>query len=257
MFIWNEGSHILFWFFKAISLSVFVLIVYLFMLGPEHVSAAIVMDMAAVMLVYWSIASLFMPRVVVESDFLFFLWKNTILGLLVISFIFIVSLPRYVFPPEMWNQSVILPLHPISFMVPNDKEMSLLTRVVYGEARGETPEDQANIVHSILNRAADKKRRYGGTISDILLKPNAYSCLNPNDPNYPKLLSLSKDSPEYKKIKSIVERTITARMNGEPDPTMGATHYHTRDVNPKWNTAASKMISLGSHKFWVGVDDAK
>jgi len=36
---------------------------------------------------------------------------------------------------------------------------------------------------------------------------------------------------------------------------MGATHYHTREVDPKWNTAASKMITLGSHKFWIGVDD--
>lgn len=255
MFFWNEGSHTLFWLLKAISFTVFSVIVYLFLLGPEHTSAVIVMDMTAVMLLYWAVGALFMPTVIRESGFLFFLWKNTLLGMLVIAFIFIVSLPRYVYPPDMWKYSIVVPLHPVDFMLPSDKELNLLTRVVYGEARGETPEDQANIVHSILNRAADKKKRYGGSIRDILLKPNAYSCLNPDDPNYSKLLSLSKDSKEYKKIQSIVKNTITARMNGEPDPTMGATHYHTREVDPKWNTAASKMITLGSHKFWIGVDD--
>lgn len=170
-------------------------------------------------------------------------------------FIFAISLPRYSLPPETWTQSVIIPLHPLNFMIPDDNELNLLTRVVYGEARGETAEDQANIVHSIINRSADKKRRYGGTIRDILLKPKAYSCLNPDDPNYPILLSLSKDSPEYKKIHSIVRETYSSRMNGGPDPTQGATHYHTKDVDPKWNTAAKKMIKLGNHKFWTGVDD--
>lgn len=257
MFFWNEGSHTLFWVLKGIAVTVFSIIVYLVLLGPEHASATIVMDMTAVMLLYWAVGALFMPAVILESRFLFSLWLNTILGLIVMAFLFMVTLPRYVYPPDMWKYSIVVPIQPIGFMLPDDKEISLLTRVVYGEARGETPEDQANIIHSIINRASDKSRRYGGTIRDILLKPNAYSCMNPDDPNYPKLLSLSKASEEYKNIKKIVVRTISERMNGKPDPTMGATHYHTGDVDPKWNTAASKMIKLGSHKFWVGVDDGK
>jgi hypothetical protein len=255
MFFWNEGSHTLFWVNTFLSLTVFSIIAYLFMLGPDHASSVLVMDMTAVMMIYWVVAALFMPRGIRESSFLMTLWKNTIAGLLVICFLFMTTLPRYVLPPETWSYSIVVPLHPINFMIPDDKELNLLTRVVYGEARGESPEDQQNIVHSIINRSADKKRRYGGTIRDILLKPNAYSCLNPDDPNYPILLSLPKDSKEYKRIYELVRKTYSDRMNGKPDPTMGATHYHTGDVNPKWNTAASKMIKLGSHKFWIGVDD--
>lgn len=141
------------------------------------------------------------------------------------------------------------------FPIPTDKEVDLLTRVVWGEARGEKPQYQSAIVHTIINRAEHPKKRYGVTFSDILIRPNAYSCMNPNDPNYPKLLSLSKNSPEYKKINEVVLNTILSRMNGGMDPTDGATHYHTKDVNPKWNQAASSMFTLGSHKFWVGVDE--
>jgi hypothetical protein len=255
MFFWNEGSHSLFWLLTVISLIVFSLITYLFSLGPEETSSIMILDMTVIMLAYWAAAALFMPRTIRESPTLIHLWKNTLAGLLVMCFLFILPLPRYVLPPATWSYSIIVPLHPIDFMIPDEKELNLLTRVVYGEARGETAEDQENIVHSIINRSRDKQRRYGGTIRDILLKPYAYSCMNPDDPNYTKLLSLSKDSQEYKKIYSIVRKTFLSRMNGGEDPTMGATHYHTKDVDPKWNTAARKMIKLGSHKFWIGVDD--
>ena len=255
MFFWNRGSRVLFWIMIGCAITVFSAITYLVALGPDHASSLLVMDMGAVMLLYWAGSALFMPRVISESGFLFRLWLHAIGGLLTMCFVFMLILPRYVLPPETWTRSVIVPLHPINFMIPDDKELNLLTRVVYGEARGETSQDQANIVHSIINRSADKQRRYGGTIRDILLKPNAYSCMNPDDPNYPKLLSLSKDSVEYKRIYAIVRKTFSDRMNGKPDPTLGATHYHTKDVDPKWNTAAKKMIKLGSHKFWIGVDD--
>lgn len=256
MFLWNGGSHRLFWGFKFASFCIFALIIHLFLRGPEYASATLVLDMTVVMIVYYAVAALFMPDSIRESGFLSFLWKNTIAGKILICLIFAMSLPTYTLPYNLWGISFVVPLEDdFHFPVPTDKEMNLLTRVVYGEARGENEADQANIVHSVLNRASDQKRRYGGSISDILLKKNAYTCLNPNDPNYSKLLSLSSSSKEYQEIYSVVRRTVISRMNGGEDPTQGATHYHTAGVNPTWNTSAKKMIKLGSHKFWIGVDD--
>lgn len=154
------------------------------------------------------------------------------------------------------NKPVTIALHyDYKFKVPTDKEIDLLTRVIWGEARSEKSQYQSAIVHTIINRAEHPKKRYGATFSEILVRPYAYSCMNPDDPNYSKLLSLSKDSKEYKKIREVVLNTLLSRMAGGGDPTDGATHYHTKAVNPKWNQAATSMFTMGSHKFWVGVDE--
>jgi N-acetylmuramoyl-L-alanine amidase len=75
-----------------------------------------------------------------------------------------------------------------------------------------------------------------------------------NDPNFEKLVELDKNSLTFKKLRDIVVNTIVARMNGEPDPTQGATHYHTYEVDPHWNRNAKSMIRLGNHQFWTEVD---
>ena len=185
-----------------------------------------------------------------------FHYANVACGMTAMASILVGTMPYVAYPEAVWKAADNLSIvHMYDFELPNDKEIDLLTRVVYGEARGETPQDQSNIVHTILNRAANPNRRYGKRIADVLLAPKAFSCLNPSDQNYKKLLELPKNSLTYKKIHDNIVKTIVARMNGLGDPTRGSTHYHTAAVDPHWNRNAKSMIKLGAHQFWVGVDD--
>jgi len=138
--------------------------------------------------------------------------------------------------------------------LPTDKEVELITRVLYGEARGEPAAGQKNVVQTIINRAEDSKHRYGATYTEILIRPHAFTCMNPADPNFEKLLELDKKSLTFQKLHAIVLTTIKERLNGVPDPTQGATHYHTYEVDPHWNRNAKSMIRLGNHQFWTEVD---
>jgi N-acetylmuramoyl-L-alanine amidase len=138
--------------------------------------------------------------------------------------------------------------------IPTDKEIDLMARVLYGEARGEDLEGQKNVVHTIINRAEDKRKRFGPTYAEILIRPKAFSCMNPEDPNYKLLLELDKKSLTFQKYRDIVVNTINERLNGGNDPTQNSTHYHNLKVDPKWNVAADGMVRIGNHKFWRGVD---
>jgi len=184
------------------------------------------------------------------------LYLNYAFGIIAVCLFLTLQFQEVKYPEWMWKVNYTTSIvQKYSFTLPTDKEIDFLTRVVYGEARGEKPVNQANIVQTIINRASNPKRRYGQTFQDILLTPNAYSCLDPKDPNYAKLLELKSNSLTYQKIHAIVVNTIVSRMNGGTDPTHGSTHYHTAEVDPHWNRNAVSMIKLGNHQFWTGVDD--
>jgi N-acetylmuramoyl-L-alanine amidase len=130
-------------------------------------------------------------------------------------------------------------------------EVDVLTRTVYGEARGESQDGQAAVAWVIRNRAAKRRGYMGTTIRDVCLKPHQFSCWDSTDHNRNLLLTLDTDSETYKKIRKVVEQVSDGTR---ADNTQGSTHYHNRSVNPSWVKGKTPVVIIGNHLFYNNID---
>lgn len=129
---------------------------------------------------------------------------------------------------------------------PTISALDLVARTVFGEARNQSPEGWRAVSWTIKNRL-DRPGWWGKTLPDICLKPKQFSCWNPGDPNYQKLLDLPDDDLLLSRIRLVVQEVFEGRA---PDPTGGATHYHTIGVNPSWDDAMTETTVIGDHVFF-------
>lgn len=131
-----------------------------------------------------------------------------------------------------------------------DIDIDILARTIYGEARGECHEGQLAVGLVILNRYVSKKWFAGKTVADTCLKARQFSCWNAEDPNSEKIKNLS-DS-ELSKYKAIASYLL-ANMECI-DITNGATHYHTKKINPVWARGKKPCAVIGNHIFYKNID---
>jgi len=47
-------------------------------------------------------------------------------------------------------------------------------------------------------------------------------------------------------------RAVLEACDG-PDPTSGATHYHTTAIAPYWAEGHTPVVTIGNHAFYVGI----
>jgi spore germination cell wall hydrolase CwlJ-like protein len=127
----------------------------------------------------------------------------------------------------------------------------VLTRTVYGEARGESDDGQAAVAWVIQNRVAKGRAYMGKTIKDVCLQPEQFSCWNSNNPNRTLLLTLDTNSELYKNIRKIVEQILNGTRT---DNTQGSTHYHTSKVKPDWANGKNPVVTIGNHLFYNNID---
>jgi spore germination cell wall hydrolase CwlJ-like protein len=133
-------------------------------------------------------------------------------------------------------------------------EVEVLARTLYGEARGEELAGIEAVASVILNRVAFARSRgrywWGNDIKSVCLKPAQFSCWNKADPNRKKLLALSPRDPAYRLCKRIAKRAVAGDL---PDPTEGATHYHTHAVDPFWARGHVPVAEIGNHLFYKNI----
>ena len=129
------------------------------------------------------------------------------------------------------------------------KDIDILGRTIFGEARGESTDGQIAVGHVVLNRYRSNKWFAGKTIADTCQKAFQFSCWNPSDPNCTLILNAK-------------ERTLTPYwaladkiIRGEfADNTNGATHYHTKAIKPKWARGKLPCAEIGNHVFYKNID---
>ena len=126
----------------------------------------------------------------------------------------------------------------------DNKTLELLAKMIYGEARGCSADEQIEIGFSALNRAKDGKKWNGETIEEAILKPWQYSCFNKGDVNRNKLNNYDDVS------KSIARGILIGRFKNKTK----STHYHTQNINPKWADSVTMVRKQGKptwkHKFY-------
>lgn len=133
-----------------------------------------------------------------------------------------------------------------------DKAIDILTRTLWGEARGEPDKGLIAVAWTIRNRADDPKW-WGSNIETVCLKPKQFSCWNKGDPNYPYLMGLrSIPARDYVRMR---EAAISVIDGHQSDPTGGATHYHAKSMRnyPGWTLGATMTVVIGGHVFYRDV----
>lgn len=144
-------------------------------------------------------------------------------------------------------------------------DIRIATATIYGEARGETEIGRLAVAHVITNRAmlargfraknGKPHPLFGdGTLAGACKARLQFSCWNGSDPNRPAVERIATAGPNLGD--SVQRRCLAAVLaaveTNEPDPTMGATHYHAASVSPAWAKGLSPL-AIGRHLFYRDV----
>lgn len=133
-------------------------------------------------------------------------------------------------------------------------DVGVLTRTLYGEARGESLLGKvavAMVVTNRLRRPGWWTRNRGDGIPDdtvraACLDPYQFSCWLPEDPNRRKLESFAGDAVCETVAALAIEGLLT-------DPTKGATHYHAHFAAPPWAKGLQPCLTTAGHRFYNDV----
>ena len=124
-----------------------------------------------------------------------------------------------------------------------DQQWQCLREALYFESRGEKIEGQFAVAEVILNRVDSPA--YPNSVCAVIEQSNARGCQ----------FSYNCDGkPEVMRDDSAADlagRIARVMLDGAPRAlTQGATHFHTRAVNPRWSNVFEQTASIGSHKFY-------
>lgn len=111
----------------------------------------------------------------------------------------------------------------------------LLSKLVYGEARGESYKGQVAVAAVVLNRVASSS--FPNTISGVVYQSGAFSCVDNGSIN---------NTPDSSCI-----RAARDALNGW-DPTGGCLYfYNPRKTSDKWIRTRTVKTVIGNHHFAV------
>lgn len=128
-----------------------------------------------------------------------------------------------------------------------EKAIDTLARTAWGEARGDGRKGIQAVINVVMNRVT-RGGWWGANVIDVCKKPAQFSVWNENDPNYTKMLSVTRDD-EWFDLAYVLAKT--AVKDELPDITGGATHYHAKSINPSWTSSLNKTAIIGNHIFYV------
>ena len=114
--------------------------------------------------------------------------------------------------------------------------LGALTRVVYGEARGESEEGKRAVAWTVKNRA----NKSGKTIQYEATKKSQFCCYSGE----------MKETEARDKCKKVAEDTINGSNS---DPTGGATFFYSGKTVPSWAKNKKPCATIGGHKFFKDI----
>ena len=115
----------------------------------------------------------------------------------------------------------------------NSSELSLLSKAVYAEARGEPYMGQVAIAAVVLNRV--KSSSFPNTIAGVIYQPGAFTAVSDGQ------INLTPDSTARKAAQDA--------LNGW-DPTSGCIYYfNPNTATSKWIWSRPRVIEIGKHVF--------
>jgi len=146
-------------------------------------------------------------------------------------------------------------------MIVTVEDVDTLARTLWGEARGEPRDGKIAIAWVILNRYWQEFHG-AQTITEVCRAPWQFSCWNADDPNHAQLLLANDATPGFQECMQIANLVARPDSNQAqpPDPTNGATHYHTigrpswaKTWPPSWVLDHAPSARIGQHLFYAGI----
>lgn len=136
-----------------------------------------------------------------------------------------------------------------------NRNVDVLARTLFGEARGESLSGKEAVACVIMNRVQRGRDRggywWGDSITAVCQKPWQFSCWNENDPNREKILAMEPGHKVFDTCVRIARRALSGCLE---DATKGATHYHTKNVNPPWSRGRPACVEIGHHLFYNDIE---
>ncbi|MEM9970707.1 MAG: cell wall hydrolase [Pseudomonadota bacterium] len=125
------------------------------------------------------------------------------------------------------------------------EQWACLSEALYFEARGETVKGMAGVAEVILNRVDDP--RYPDTVCGVINQGTGerFRCqFTYNCDGKPETIGNDRAYTTVAKVARIM-------LDGAPRAlTDGATHYHTKSVNPRWSRVFPRTTTIGYHHFY-------
>lgn len=139
-----------------------------------------------------------------------------------------------------------------------DADIDTLARTLWGEARGEGLVGMKAVACVIVNRFKQPgwwSRDKGDDIPDDTIQavcrdPWQFSCWNPDDPNLPKLLEVTREDKAFDNAWVLAELAVDGKLD---DITNGATSYFSSTMGkpPYWAKDMTEVAQWGKHKFYA------
>jgi N-acetylmuramoyl-L-alanine amidase len=115
----------------------------------------------------------------------------------------------------------------------NNSDLNLLSKLVYGEARGEIYKGQVAVAATVLNRVASSS--FPNTIAGVIYQSGAFTAVSDGQ------INLTPDSTAKKAAQDAI--------NGW-DPTSGCIYYfNPSTATSKWIWSRPQVITIGKHIF--------
>jgi hypothetical protein len=125
------------------------------------------------------------------------------------------------------------------------RQHACLSQAIYYEARGENQRGQVAVAEVVMNRV--RSSAYPNSICGVVYQGSHRS----TGCQFTFTCDGSLNHRPRGRAWDRAQRVATAVMLGYTRPiTQGATHYHTRAVNPIWNSGLVETTEVGSHVFY-------
>lgn len=124
-----------------------------------------------------------------------------------------------------------------------DAQWQCLKTALYFEARGETLKGQFAVAEVILNRV--DSGRYPSTVCGVVQQGGKSGC------QFSYVCDGARDVMREYGAADRAGRIARAMLDGAPRAlTAGATHFHTRAVDPAWSHRFAQTAVIGAHLFY-------
>ncbi|NEX45537.1 cell wall hydrolase [Pseudotabrizicola algicola] len=124
-----------------------------------------------------------------------------------------------------------------------DGQWQCLQQALYFEARGESLRGQFAVAEVILNRV--DSRDYPNSVCGVVRQGGSNGC------QFSYVCDGNSDVMRDRAAADTAGRIARIMLNGAPRGlTAGATHFHTRAVNPNWARQFPRTAAIGAHLFY-------
>ncbi|MCR5224468.1 MAG: cell wall hydrolase [Alphaproteobacteria bacterium] len=130
----------------------------------------------------------------------------------------------------------------------SERDVDILARTIYGEARGELFKHGIASLIAIANVVFNRlKKNFAPTVAEVCIAPYQFSCWNEHDINYKKIKEVTTECSVFRTCREVAANVLAEKW---PDLTDGCDHYHNKAIKPAWTMYLEPKRVFGSHYFY-------